>query len=54
VAELSLGVLLRLKGRGTGAVLHCYDPDGYEPGHVNRVAKSFAELLRGLDDSAWS
>jgi hypothetical protein len=51
VAEVSLGVLLlRLKGRGTGAVVHCYDPDGYEPGHVNKVARSFAELLRNLDE----
>jgi hypothetical protein len=55
VADLSLGMLLvRLKGRGTGAVLHCYDPDGYEPGHVNKAAASFAELLRDLDDSEWS
>jgi len=54
VAELSLGVfLLRLKGRGSGAVLHCYDPDGYEPGHVNKVARSFAELLRDLGDFRW-
>ena len=43
-------LLLRLAGRGTGAVLHCYDPDGYEPGHVNKVAGSFAELLRDLDE----
>lgn len=51
VAEVFLGVLLlRLKGRGTGAVVHCYDPDGYEPGHVNKVARSFDELLRNLDD----
>jgi hypothetical protein len=54
IAELSLGVLLlRLKGRGTGAVLHCYDPDGYESGHVNKVAGSFAELIRDLDDYVW-
>jgi hypothetical protein len=51
VAEVFLGVLLlRLKGRGTGAVIHCYDPDGYEPGHVHKVARSFAELLRDLDE----
>jgi SMI1 / KNR4 family (SUKH-1) len=51
IAEVSLGVLLlRLKGRGTGTVVHCYDPDGYEPGHVNRVSRTFAELLRDLDD----
>lgn len=55
VAELTLGVLVvRLKGRGTGAVLHCYDPDGYEPGHVYKLADSVAELLRDLDDLEWS
>jgi hypothetical protein len=54
VAELTLGVLLlRLKGRGTGAVLHCKGPDGYEPGHTKKVAGSFAELIRGLDDVSW-
>jgi hypothetical protein len=51
VAEVFLGVLLlRLTGRGAGAVLHCYDPDGYEPGHVYKLARSFAELLRDLDE----
>jgi len=51
VAEVFLGVLLlRLRGRGAGGVIHCYDPDGYEPDHVNRLARSFAELLRDLDE----
>jgi hypothetical protein len=45
--------LLRLNGREAGAVLYCYDPDGYEPGHINKVAESFAELLRDLDNFCW-
>jgi hypothetical protein len=54
VVEVGDGVLLlRLKGRGTGAVVLCYDPDGFEPGHVNKVAKSFAELLRDFEDWEW-
>ena len=55
VAEPFVGVLLlRLKGRGTGAVFYCPHPEGYDPaGRLGKVAKSFAELVRDLDDYTW-
>jgi hypothetical protein len=42
-------LLLRLDGPDAGAVYFSYDPDGYCEWHCQRVAGSFADLLRGLE-----
>jgi hypothetical protein len=43
-------LLLRVKGRGVGSVHFSYDPRGYDEGHLEKVAKSFTELLRDFED----
>lgn len=46
-------LLLRLDGPDAGAVYFSCDPDGYCEWHCLRVAGSFAELLRDLDECRW-
>ena len=42
-------LLLRLNGPDAGAVYFSFDPDGYCAWHCHRVARSFADLLRGFE-----
>ena len=52
-APLTGVLVLRLKGRDSGGVYCCPDPEGYERGHMSRIARSFAELLQDIEDYNW-